>query len=154
MEDVEKEIMDEPPPKQHSEGLFAHGLGVRVVLQGCMFALLTLAAYAVGRTHYGTNGGQTMAFAVLALSQIVQAYNMRSERSLFHIGLFRNKKLNSAAGFSVLLVCMELFTGLRNAFGPTLLRCSDYSLCLFLILVHFAVEEAVKALKRLLKRKG
>ncbi len=152
MEGVEKEIMDELP-KPRSEGLFAHGLGVRVVLQGCMFAFLTLTAYAVGKTHYGTVGGRTMAFAVLALSQIVQAYNMRSERSLFHIGLFRNKKLNSAAGFSVLLVCMVLFTGLRNAFGLTLLRLSDYALCLFLILVPFAVEEAVKASKRFLKIK-
>lgn len=152
MEGVEKEIMD-APPKPRSEGLFAHGLGIRVVLEGCMFALLTLTAYAVGRTHYGTADGQTMAFAVLSLSQIVQAYNMRSEHSLFHIGLFRNKKLNSAAGFSVLLVCMVLFTGLRNVFGLTLLRLPDYAFCLFLILVPFAVEEIIKAGKRIFGRR-
>lgn len=37
---VEPDVMDK---KQKNEGIFAHGLGVRVILQGGMFALLTLS---------------------------------------------------------------------------------------------------------------
>ena len=37
--------------------------------------------------------GRTMAFAVLSLSQLVHAFNVRSERSLFDIGIFGNVKM-------------------------------------------------------------
>ena len=87
MEAVEDDVMDQKP-KPKDEGIFAHGLGVRVVLQGCMFALLTLTAFVLGERFGGSlEAGQTMAFLVLSLTQIVQAFNMRSEHSLFPSGL-------------------------------------------------------------------
>lgn len=144
MEKVEKEIMQQKP-RPRSQGLFAEGLGVRVVLQGCMFALLTLLAYAIGREAYGIHGGQTMAFCVLSLTQLVQAYNMRSERSLFHIGVFSNKKLNGACGVSVLMVAMVLFTEVRAAFGFIRLEPVHYGICLGLALIPFVVEEIRKS---------
>ena len=73
MEAVERDVM-EHSPKPKNEGIFAHGLGVQVVLQGCMFALLTLIAFVLGERYGGgLAGGQTMAFFVLSLTQIVQA---------------------------------------------------------------------------------
>ena len=93
MEAVENDVMD-VPPKPKNEGIFAHGLGLRVVLQGVMFALLTLAGFVIGERFAGEAGGRTMAFTVLSLSQIVQAYNMRTEHSLFKAGFFGNRKLN------------------------------------------------------------
>ena len=82
MEAVEADVMDRKP-KPKDEGIFAHGLGLRVVLQGLMFAILTLIGFVVGENVTGTlAGGQTMAFMVLSLSQVVQAFNMRSEHSL------------------------------------------------------------------------
>ena len=47
MEKVEDDVMDHPP-KPKDEGIFAHGMGIKVVLQGVMFALLSLAAYHIG----------------------------------------------------------------------------------------------------------
>ena len=46
MEVVEPDVMDHPP-KPKSEGIFAHGLGLRIVLQGVMFALLSLLLIAL-----------------------------------------------------------------------------------------------------------
>ncbi|WP_312371538.1 cation-translocating P-type ATPase C-terminal domain-containing protein, partial [Lachnoclostridium sp.] len=40
-----------------------------------------------------TLGGRTMAFTVLSLSQLFHAFNMRSEHSIFKIGLLRNKQM-------------------------------------------------------------
>ena len=106
MEDVEADVMDKKP-KPKDEGIFAHGFGIKVVLQGVMFALLTLIGFKLGEYMTGTlAGGQTMAFMVLSLSQVIQAFNMRSEYSLFKIGMFRNKKLNGATLVSVLLVLL------------------------------------------------
>lgn len=152
MEKVENEVMSEPP-KPREEGIFAHGLGLRVVVQGIMFGFLTLVGFYIAEKAVGLEGGRTLAFMILSLSQIVQAYNMRSERSLFHIGIFTNKKLNSAAGVSVLLVAMVLFTHLRTLFGLVVLPVKLYLLGTGLILVPFAVMEISKALRRWVKRK-
>ena len=83
MEPVESDVM-EHPPKPKEEGIFAHGLGVRIVLQGALFALLSLVAFWIGISTTGViEGGRTMAFIVLALSQVVHSFNMRSHHSLF-----------------------------------------------------------------------
>lgn len=147
MEPVEKDIMDQKP-KPKNEGIFAHGLGIRVVLQGLMFAFLTLFAFKRGEAVTGTlAGGQTMAFMVLALSQVVQAYNMRSHRSLFRIGFFTNRPLNLACLVSLALVLLVLFTPVRIAFGLIALPGELYLLALGLILAPIVVMEIAKALE-------
>ena len=145
MEAVESEVMEQKP-KPKSEGLFAHGLGVRILLQGCLFGALSLIAFWFGEKVTGTlAGGQTMAFAVLSLSQVVQAYNMRSEHSLFVIGAFTNKKLNQAALISLVLVAAVLFTPLRIPFGLVTLSWQLYLAALGLILIPLLVMECSKA---------
>lgn len=89
MEPVESDIMDSKPKPKY-EGLFAHGFGVRTVLQGVMFGILSLIAFYLGESMTGQlEGGQTLTFMVLALSRVVQAFNMRSEHSLFKIGVMQ-----------------------------------------------------------------
>ncbi len=151
MEAVEEDIMDRRP-KPKNEGIFAHALGVRVVLQGVMFAALTLIGFKLGENMTGTlEGGQTMAFIVLALSQVVQSFNMRSEHSLFKVGVFSNKKLNGAALISTLLVMVVLFTPLRIAFGLALLPINLYLIALCLTVVPLVVIELSKVLRHIKK---
>ena len=161
MEAVEKDVM-ERKPKPKDEGIFAHGLGVRVVLQGFMFAFLTLVAFWVGtglsiadmfsgvlldEAHeINLMGGQTLAFMVLALCQIVQAYNMRSDRSIFKIGVFGNKNLNLAALGSVVLMAIVLFApGVQTVFGLMYLTGKQYLIGVGLIFVPLVVMEFCKA---------
>ena len=152
MEAVESDVMDHKP-KPKDEGIFAHGLGIQVVLQGCMFALLTLVAFFLGERYGGSlEAGQTMAFLVLALTQIVQAFNMRSEYSLFRIGPFTNRKLNGAALLSLVLVCLVLFTPVGIAFGMVILPAWLYLVGLGLILVPLVVMELAKAVGLVKKR--
>lgn len=146
MEAVESDIMDKKP-KPKNEGIFAHGLGIRVVLQGFMFAALTLIGFKLGESVMGTlEGGQTLAFMILALSQVVQAFNMRSERSLFKIGFFGNKTLNLAALASTALVALVMFTPIRHAFELVLLEPWLYLVGVGLILVPLVVIEITKAI--------
>ncbi|MBP3294613.1 MAG: cation-translocating P-type ATPase [Clostridia bacterium] len=147
MEAVESDVMDRKP-KPKDEGIFAHGLGIRVVIQGMMFAALTLVGFYVGEKVTGElAGGQTLAFMVLSLCQIVQAFNMRSEHSLFHIGIFTNRTLNLAALASTLMVALVLFTPVGSIFGLITLPGKLYLLGLGLLLVPFPVMEIAKALK-------
>lgn len=145
MEDVEDSIMEKGPrPKE--EGIFAHGLGVRIVLQGAMFAALTLCAFWLGRETTGElAGGQTMAFMVLAFSQVVQSFNMRSNRSLFKTGFFTNQKLNLAVLTSTLLMILVVFTPVRVAFGLMILPGMLYWQALGLSLIPVLAMEFSKA---------
>lgn len=158
MEDVEDDIMTHRP-KAKDESIFAGGLGGRVVAQGLMFGGLSLAAYYIawGVGHFmfelpdavAEQWGQSLTFMVLALTQVVQAFNMRTEKSLFKIGPFTNKNLNLAALASTALTAFVLFTpGVRDAFGIVLLKDAWwlYFVGLGLIFVPLGVMELAKAL--------
>ena len=145
MEAVEEDIMQRPP-KAKDEGLFAHGFGMRTILQGILFGFLALTAFWLGERQTGMlAGGQTLAFMVLALSQVVQAFNMRSEHSLFKIGAFGNRNLDLAALASVLLVALVMFTPLSGPFGLIRLPAALYAQGLGLIFAPLAVMEFSKA---------
>ena len=151
MEPVEKDIMNQKP-RPKTEGLFANGLGVRVVLQGLMFAILTLIGFKVGESRLGIEAGRTMAFMVLSLSQVIQAYNMRSNHSLFKIGPFTNSKLNWSVLASVALVALVLFTPLKTLFGLVTLSWKLYVFAIGLILVPLVIMEFGKFIAYLKNR--
>lgn len=104
---IDKDRMQSPPVKQ-SSGFFAGHMGYNIVVEGCMIGALSVLAYTIGRVFFDSDPampiiGRTMAFAVLSLSQLVHAFNMRSENSLFRAGFFRNKSLVLAAVVCALL---------------------------------------------------
>ena len=128
---AEDDVMKRKPKKQ--KGIFTKGMSFRVVYQGVMIGLLTLAAFIIGiatpeenlptmvkidGTLYGVeevenldealaNGaeyvenqevkveiGQTMAFMVLAFSELVHVFNIRNnKKSVFKTHPFNNKML-------------------------------------------------------------
>ena len=147
MEPIEADIMD-AAPKSKDEGLFAHGFGIQIILQGIMFGVLALIGFKTGENATGKlAGGQTLAFMVLALSQVIHSFNMRSSHSLFKNGIFTNTKLNGAALISILLVCVVLFTPLAIPFGLITLPMDLYIKGLILVFIPVAVMEVAKALK-------
>ncbi len=91
MEPPEDDSMNRPPvsPK---EGLFSGGMIADIMTEGLLIGSLTLFAYVFGNNCIGN--GSTMAFAILSLSQLFHAYNMRSRHSLLQVGVFTNKIMN------------------------------------------------------------
>ncbi len=151
MEPLEADVMTKKP-KPKSEGIFANGLGIRIVLQGVMFGILALLAFAIGKDVTGTTqGGRTLAFMTLALSQSIHAFNMRSHRSLFSSNPFANMKLSLSVLASVLLMALVLFTPLRVAFGLSLLSPTTYLIGLALSIVPIIVMELAKLCKLIKK---
>ena len=96
MDKADKDIMEKPPVSDNGN-IFSGGLGLRIALEGCMIGMLSLLAFAIGHVYFdegvGYSYGRTMAFAVLSISQLVHAFNMRSEGSIFKINIFSNKIL-------------------------------------------------------------
>ncbi|MBR2724518.1 MAG: cation transporting ATPase C-terminal domain-containing protein, partial [Ruminococcus sp.] len=124
-------------------------LGLRIILQGIMFGVLTLLAFWLGMTYTPAGvdplaAGQTMAFMTLSLSQVLQSFNMRSDKSIFAIGPFTNKKLNLAVLASLLLVLLLLFTPVGIAFGIVALSWQLYLVALGLVFVPTVIMELSK----------
>ncbi len=148
-EPVEKDVM-EMPPRPRNESIFAHHMGAQVALQGVMFALLTLAGFAIGY-YFGAvpndiGEARTMAFIVLALSQVFHSFNMRSRHSLFKIGFFTNKYLNQAVLISLALMALVIFIPpVALAFGLVQMPPVFYLIALGLSLVPLPVLEISKA---------
>ena len=149
MEKLEPDVMDQRP-RSKNESIFAHGYGIQIVLQGCMFAALALSSYCIARYGFGldSEGCSAATFLVLALSQSLHAYNMRSGHSLFKIGPFSNKVLNWVTLIAIALIAFVLFTpGVMEVFGfgAEYLPWEVYVIGLALAIVPIIVMEIAKA---------
>ena len=95
-----------------------------------------------------------MAFATLAMSQLVHAFNTRSSHSLFRVGFHTNKYMVGAFFASLLLMLVVLlFPFLRDIFGLTVLPAAGWWTVAGLALAPLAVVEIVKGVTALLRRK-
>ena len=155
-----KGIMERKPSKT-GKSVFTKGMTWRVIYQGAMIGLLTLAAFAIGlaTTKEPINGltideskievGQTMAFVTLALSELVHVFNVRDNKnSIFKTGIFNNMKLIGAIIISALLVFVILaIPQLRTIFSIPVLPTQNIVELICLILAPIAIVEIFKLLK-------
>ncbi len=118
-----KDIMNRKPIKS-SKGIFTKGMTRRIIYQGIMIGAITLIAFSIGLSTPNVTEiekiriGQTMAFCVLALSELVHVYNIRdNKKSIFATGIFNNKMLILATIVSATLMFVILFVpALREIF--------------------------------------
>ena len=154
VEPIEKDVMKKQP-RDKDESIFAHGLGINAVWQGIMFGAITLVAYFLGLKESGGQViyAQSMAFAVLSISQLIHAFNCRSEHSIFVAGVFRNMKMWGAFGISLALVLLiQLVPALRRVFGLAALNATEFLEIGLLSIVPLVVCEIVKAITALIKK--
>lgn len=89
LEPPDKNIMNKKPIDS-KKGLFADGLWSKIFVEGTMIGVLTLFAFNLGTNLYGLEVGRTMAFISLSMLELVHSFNMRSEESIFKVGVFKN----------------------------------------------------------------
>ena len=149
-----KNIMEREPLKQ-GKGIFTKGMTMRIIYQGIMIGIITIIAFIIGlATTNSTDAerikaGQTMAFCVLALSQLVHIYNIRdNKKSIFKSNIFNNSKLILATIASAALMFIILFIpGLREIFGIALLPKENILEVILLVLSPILIVEIAKLLK-------
>ncbi len=95
LEPPDENIMNRKP-LDSKKGIFADGLWGRIFVEGTMLGLLTLVAFSIGNYLYGIEVGRTMAFVSLGLLELVHSFNIKSEESIFKVGLLENKYLIGA----------------------------------------------------------
>ena len=151
---AEADVMERKPLK-HKGGVFTKGMTWRVIYQGIMIGLITLAAFVLGLSTPNRTPeekviiGQTMAFYVLALSELVHIFNIRNNhKSIFKSNPFNNGKLILAQIVSASLMFIILFTShLREIFGITLLPKEHIFEIILLVFSPIVIVELFKLLK-------
>ncbi len=154
MEPVEEGVMRERP-RAADEALFTRAFSLRLVWQGAMVGLLTLAAYWLGEyvlsdptTADAT--ANTMAFATLTFCQLFHAFDVRSEeQSIFHLGIFTNPAMNKAFAAGLLLqLAVLLVPPLMLVFRVCTLNALEWLTVLGLSLAPMVICELEKAIRR------
>ncbi|OMF36704.1 ATPase [Paenibacillus sp. FSL H8-0548] len=150
-------------PRNPKESFFAKGAGLRAVIGGLLIGITTLVAFFMGLREFGFSLGadnisdeamtyaRTMAFVVLAASQLLYSFTMRSTtKSIFQVGLFSNMYLVGAVviGF-VLQFAVITIPFLAAAFKVHNLSLADWGLVIALALIPLAVNELIKLFGRM-----
>ena len=158
----DKDIMKKKP-RNPKESFFAGGAGVRALIGGSLIGILTLVAFYYGLYEHGFSldsknisedaltYARTMAFVVLAASQLFYSLSMRnSTKSIFQIGLFSNKYLVAAIVIGLILqVGVISIPFLAAAFKVQMLSVSDWLLVFGFALIPLFVNEIIKVFMRL-----
>lgn len=157
----DKDVMKKKP-RNPNESFFANGAGVRAVIGGTLIGILTLLAFYFGLSEHGYTLGsanipdyvmkyaRTMAFVVLAVSQLFYSLTMRnSTKSIFQVGFFSNKYLIGAIiiGF-ILQIGVISFTPLANAFNVHNLNFRDWCIVIGFSLIPLIINEIIKIYMR------
>ncbi|CUH92528.1 cation-translocating P-type ATPase [Herbinix luporum] len=151
-------------PRNPKESFFARGAGVRAILGGTLIGLLTLTAFYYGLWEHniplGTTGidlsnpnhqnaltyARTMAFVVLAASQLFYSLSMRNTtKSIFQVGLFKNKYLIGAIAVGLILqLAVISIPAFAKAFQVQNLSLQDWGIVFVFALVPLIVNEIIK----------
>ncbi len=98
-------------PRHPKEGVFARGLGWKVVSRGFLIGGATLLAFILSyKTHPDHLAyAQTVAFATLVMAQLIHVFDCRSEVSVFSRNPFGNMYLVFAVLSSLVLMLLVIY---------------------------------------------
>ncbi len=146
LDGCEEDIMHRPPYKG---SFLSIPLWANIIFEGMLIGALSLTAFAAGLRLGGIAHARTMAFATLSISELVHAFNMRSERSVLGV-LFKNRHLNLSFLLGLLLqITVISVPSLAKIFSAVMLSPFEWLICAFLSAMPLAVIELQKALNRL-----
>ena len=152
MEEVDDSVMNyKPRPK--NEGFFANGYAWKICVEGIIIGTVTLIAYIIGE-QISHSLGQTMAFLTLSSTQLLHAYNVKSNYSVFDKRNYKNKFMNFAfvLGFS-LQIFVVYCPGVRDLFEFTPVEFKYFAICIGLSLVMVVIMEISKFVNKRKKNK-
>lgn len=163
---ADSDVMNKQPNR--ANGIFTKGMTWRIIYQGLTIGIVTLIAFICGLASSDSTImsiqskyphlsipelkveiGQTMAFIVIAFSELVHVFNIRNNnKSIFKTGIGGNKWLFIANGVaSVLMLIVLLIPGLQQLFGIIMLPIDKLVECIILIFIPVIIVEIMKLLK-------
>ena len=130
----EKNVMEQKP-RNPREGVFARGLGTKIITRGIMIGLVSLIAFMVIYDNQAENltHARTVAFTTLVLAQLIHVFDCRSENGIFGRNPFNNIYLIGAVISSLFMLLIVLYVeALQPIFYTMALGLQDWLLIIAL----------------------
>ena len=145
LEKEEENIMSRLP-RNPKKNLFADGLWWKIMIEGAMLGIFTLLAFSIGNRLYSVEVGRTMAFLALGILELVHSFNIKSEESIFKIGVFENKYLIGALVLGVILqVIVVVISPLAQIFSLVPLTGIQWLYTVLIAIAPIPIVEIQKA---------
>ncbi len=146
----------EQPPRHPSVGLLYAGLLFRVAFLATMLSLGVFAVFNWYEGRVSIEEARTMAFCTLVAFEWFRAFNARSdERTVFSLGLFRNKWLVGSIGLAISLQMMMVYTPfMQTAFSTVPLAAHQWGIAIGIAATLFTIEELRKVVAPKLFSRG
>ncbi|MFD1038045.1 calcium-translocating P-type ATPase, SERCA-type [Virgibacillus byunsanensis] len=133
--DKSEENVMKQGPRNPREGIFARGLGFKIISRGILIGLVTLIAFMLTYQNNPDNliYGQTVAFTTLVMAQLIHVFDCRCENTVFSRNPFENMYLIFAVISSLLLLLIVIYwEPLQPIFHTTFLGVRDWMFILVL----------------------
>ena len=144
LEPPEKDIMQRKP-QDSKKGIFSDGLWNKIIVEGIMLGMLTLVAFSIGNKYYGIEVARTMAFVSIGLLELVHSFNIKSEKSIFKVGIFENKFLIGSFILGVFVQTIVLFIpSLAEIFQLVQLNKTQWIITLAISILPIPIMEVQK----------
>jgi Ca2+-transporting ATPase len=123
------------PPRNSREGIFARGLGLKIIVQGFLIGAATLTVYLIKLAEHDLELARTAAFTTLVLAQLCFVFRCRSEKGVSKRDrLTLNPYLIGAVVISGLMQLLAVNLGwLQKVFYTCFLSFHDWTLILVII---------------------
>ena len=145
LEKEEENIMSRLP-RNPKKSLFSDGLWWKIMIEGAMLGMFTLLAFSIGNRLYSVEVGRTMAFLTLGILELVHSFNIKSEESIFKIGIFENKYLVGALVLGVILqVVVVVVSPLAQVFSLVPLTGIQWVYTILIAIAPIPIVEIQKA---------
>ena len=134
LDQPEENVMKRKPRKA-KEGIFARGLGWKIVSRGFLIGGVTLIAFmtALNNNPNDLEYAQTVAFITLVLAQLIHVFDCRSENSIFSRNPFGNMYLVWAVIISLVMALIVIYyPPLQEIFGTLPIHPRDWLLVIAL----------------------
>jgi P-type Ca2+ transporter type 2C len=152
MDPIDRDVMKKPP-RTLNESIITRSGGRLMLVQGAFIAFCALLAFwfVLFFEKEGLIRARTACFIVLACSQLFHSFNCRStDKSLFALGIFGNKKLVWATFISFALQMLVVYVPfLQIIFKTEALGLFDWVLVLVISSFPFWAMELVKLVQRI-----
>ena len=146
LEPADKDIMHRKPVDS-KKGIFADGLWNKIVVEGIMIGMLTLVAFSLGNKFFGLEVGRTMAFLSMGLLELVHSFNIKSEQSIFKIGILENKFLIGSFIIGTMVqIAVVLVPALAEIFKLVPLNQIQWMITIIISLLPIPIMELQKKL--------
>lgn len=149
VDEPENDVMKRKP-RNPKEGIFARGLGWKIVSRGLVIGVVTLIAFTMVLNNYPNElvYAQTVAFATLVMAQLIHVFDCRSERSVFSRNPFGNMYLVGAVVLSIMLMVLVIYVPpLQPIFHTAPIHLSNWLLIIALAAIPTILLGAIDLLR-------